>query len=43
MQKKPQASLTTKNFILNALPKKDFERLHAHLEPVELALGEIIY
>jgi CRP-like cAMP-binding protein len=40
---KARPHLSTKNFILNSLPKKDLERLHVHLEPIELALGEVIY
>lgn len=35
--------LTTKNLILNALPKEDYERLLPDLEQVDLALGQVIY
>ena len=38
-----QSRPATKNFILNALPKEDFERLLPDLEEVNLSLGEIIY
>ena len=31
------------NHLLAALPTADFERLAAHLEPVELLLGEVLY
>lgn len=33
----------TKNHILNALPDEDYNRIHLHLEPVHLTLGQIIY
>ena len=33
----------TKNQILNALPDEDYQRLHNHLEPVELKLGQVLY
>jgi CRP-like cAMP-binding protein len=31
------------NRILKALPPEEYERLSAHLEPVEMALGEVLY
>ncbi|HEX8289193.1 MAG TPA: Crp/Fnr family transcriptional regulator [Pyrinomonadaceae bacterium] len=34
---------STNNHILNALPYKDYQRLHPHLENVNLVLGQIIY
>jgi len=36
-------STPTQNRILRALPPAEFERLSAHLEPVELSLGEVLY
>ena len=33
----------TKNLILNALTRDEYERLTAHLEPVNLSLGEVLY
>lgn len=36
-------SPSTRNFILNSLPPKDYERLLPDLERVELPLGQIIY
>jgi CRP-like cAMP-binding protein len=33
----------TNNQILNALPDEDYQRLHKHLEFVELTLGQVIY
>ncbi len=33
----------TKNYILNSLPKEDYERLLPDLEQVNLSIGEIIY
>jgi CRP-like cAMP-binding protein len=38
-----QTRFSTKNHILNALPDEDYERLHPHLEPVKLTLGQVIY
>ncbi len=38
-----QTALSTKNLILKSLPKEDFQRLLPDLEPVKLALGQIIY
>jgi CRP-like cAMP-binding protein len=35
--------LSTKNFILNALSKEEYERLLPDLEPVELQLGQFLY
>ena len=35
--------LSTKNYILNSLPKADFERLLPDLEPVKFAQGEVLY
>ena len=35
--------LATGNRILDALPRRDFERLHAHLEPVPLKLKQVLY
>jgi CRP-like cAMP-binding protein len=35
--------LSTKNHILNALPKEEYERLLPDLEPVELFLGQFLY
>ena len=43
MHDQAQARLSTKNHILNALSDKDYQRLHPHLEPVKLNLGEVIY
>lgn len=43
MPGKTHSKLTTQNIILNALPKKDFEALRAHLEPVELSLGQVLF
>lgn len=40
-QKQPRHS--TKNIILNALPDEDYQRLHPHLEPVQLKLGQVLY
>jgi CRP-like cAMP-binding protein len=34
---------STKNQILNSLPDEDYQRLHKHLVPVELTLGQVIY
>jgi CRP-like cAMP-binding protein len=36
-------SLPTVNRILTALPPAEYERLCAHLEPVEMSLGEVLY
>jgi CRP-like cAMP-binding protein len=33
----------TSNRILNALPRAEYERISAFLEPVEMSLGEILY
>lgn len=38
-----QVSPTTFNRILSALPGEEYERLSAHLEPVEMALGQVLY
>lgn len=38
-----ESPVSTKNYILNSLPKADFERLLPDLEPVKLALGEVLY
>lgn len=38
-----QSHLSTRNLILNALPEEEYERLLPDLEPVELALGQILY
>ena len=38
-----QTQLSTKNYILNNLPKADFERLLPDLEAVTLAHGEVLY
>ncbi|MBA3631349.1 MAG: Crp/Fnr family transcriptional regulator [Acidobacteria bacterium] len=38
-----QPSLSTRNSILNSLPKEDFERLLPDLEEVNLALGQVLY
>ncbi len=35
--------LATLNRILKALPPGEYERLSAHLEPVEMKLGEVLY
>ena len=35
--------IPTKNFILNSLTEEEYQRLHPNLEPVQLALGDIIY
>jgi len=35
--------LSTVNHILKALPEEDYERLLPDLEPVELALGQVLY
>lgn len=35
--------LSTTNYILNALPDEDFERLLPDLEPIELKLGQVLY
>jgi CRP-like cAMP-binding protein len=43
MHDQNQTRLSTKNHILNALPQKDYERLHPNLEAVKLTLGEILY
>ena len=32
-----------KNFLLASLPVDEFERVFAHLEPVELKLGKVLY
>lgn len=37
------ARRSTKNHILKVLSDEDYARLHPHLEPVELALGQVIY
>jgi CRP-like cAMP-binding protein len=39
----PQAGSTTPNRVLAALPRKDYQRLAAHLEPVALVFGERLY
>ena len=38
-----ESRLSTKNYILNSLPEKDFERLLPDLESVKLAHGEVLY
>jgi CRP-like cAMP-binding protein len=38
-----QSRPKTKNQILDALPDEDYQRLHQHLEPVELTLGQVLY
>jgi CRP-like cAMP-binding protein len=38
-----QPHLSTVNYILNALPEEDLERLLPDLEPVELKLGQVLY
>lgn len=43
MHDQPQTRPTTKNHILNALPKEDYERLRSHLEEVSLTLGQVVY
>jgi CRP-like cAMP-binding protein len=35
--------LSTKNIILNSLSREEYQRLLPHLEPVELALSQILY
>jgi CRP-like cAMP-binding protein len=35
--------ISTKNQILNALPKEDYARLEPHLEEVKLTLGQVLY
>jgi CRP-like cAMP-binding protein len=37
------SSLPTSNKILNALPREEYERLSAYLEPIKMALGEVLY
>ncbi|MCA1564898.1 MAG: Crp/Fnr family transcriptional regulator [Acidobacteria bacterium] len=37
------STLPTSNRILNALPREEYERLAAYLEPVEMPLGEVLY
>jgi CRP-like cAMP-binding protein len=32
-----------KNLLINALSAREFQRLRRHLEPVDLALGEVVY
>ena len=39
----PSADSPTHNHLLAALPAAEFARLAAHLEPVALPLGEMIY
>jgi CRP-like cAMP-binding protein len=43
MHDKSETRLSTKNYILDALPAEEYERLRPHLERVELSLGEVIY
>jgi CRP-like cAMP-binding protein len=38
-----QTRHTTKNHILNALPDEEYNRLHRHLEPVQLTLGQVLH
>lgn len=38
-----QPAVSTKNLILQSLPKEDYERLLPDLESVELTLGQILY
>ena len=38
-----ESPASTKNYILNSLPKADFERLLPDLEPVRLVSGEMLY
>ncbi len=38
-----QPAISTKNFILNSLPKEDYERMLPELEQVKFELGQIIY
>ncbi|HEY1403284.1 MAG TPA: Crp/Fnr family transcriptional regulator [Pyrinomonadaceae bacterium] len=35
--------MPTSNKILNALPREEYERLSAYLEPIKMALGEVLY
>jgi CRP-like cAMP-binding protein len=37
------SNLPPSNRILNALPREEYERLAAYLEPVEMSLGEVLY
>lgn len=39
----PNIQLSTKNYILNALSKKEFERLSSHFESVETAQNQVLY
>jgi CRP-like cAMP-binding protein len=39
----PSTHRPSQNHLIAALPAEDFERLAAHLKPVELPLGEILY
>jgi CRP-like cAMP-binding protein len=34
---------STQNFILNALPDNEYQRLHSHFDEVELSLGQELY
>ena len=38
-----QSRLSTKNYILKALPEEDFKRLLPDLEPVNITLGQILH
>ena len=43
MSEQFQSRSATNNFILDALPDADYNRLRRSLEPVQLALGEVLY